>query len=93
MNVQIEGASFDSDPHQGIILVNIVNQNTDGRGNLGVYTGGEYPTPQKLGPVTLTGVTGSPPTGNMVISFSYAGGSGRLNPKTGHFRLSWGLGS
>jgi len=42
---------------------------------------------RKAGPVTLTGVTGSLATHNMVASFSYAGGPETLVPRTGHFTM------
>ncbi len=86
--VQIEGASLDSDPQQGVILISIIDENTGDQGSIGGYTGGDYPTPQMVGPVTLTGVTGSLATGDMVISFSYPGGTGTFNPQTGQYAMS-----
>jgi len=40
---------------------------------------------RKVGPGTLTGVTGSLATHNMVVSFSYAGGPETLMPRNRHF--------
>jgi Domain of unknown function (DUF4232) len=86
MIVQVTGESLDRDPRQGEISVAIINQASAG-GHIGRYRGGAYPTPRKSGPVTLTGVTGSLATQTMVISFSYAGGTGKLLPRTGHFTI------
>ena len=86
MIVQVTGDSLDRDPGQGEISVSIISQ-ASGGGHIGPYRGGDYPTPRKFGPVTLTGVTGSLATHTMVISFSYAGGTGKLVPRTGHFTI------
>lgn len=88
MNVEIEGASLDSDAQQGAILINIIDQSTADQGNIGGYVGGTYPTPQMVGPVTLTSIAGSLATGDMTISFSYAGGTGTFNPQAGQFTMS-----
>lgn len=85
MVVQVTGDSLDPDPSQGEISIDI-NQ-ASGGGHIGRYRGGIYPTPRKVGPVTLTGVTGSLATRNMVISFSYADGTGKLVPRTGHVTI------
>ena len=86
MIVQITGQSLDRDPHQGEISVDVINE-TSGGGHIGRYRGGTYPTPREVGPVTLTGVTGSLATRNMVVSFSYAGGTGTLVPSTGQLTI------
>lgn len=86
MIVQITGQSLDRNPRQGEISVDVINE-ASGTGRIGRYRGGTYLTPRKVGPVTLTGVTGSLATHNMVVSFSYAGGIGTLVPRTGRFTL------
>jgi hypothetical protein len=86
MIVQITGYSLDRNPRQGEISVSVISQ-ASGGGHLGRYRGGDYPTPRKLGPVTLTGVTGSLATHNMVVRFSYADGTGKLVPRTGHVTI------
>jgi hypothetical protein len=88
MNVEVEGASLDSDAQQGAIVINIIDQSTADQGNIGGYVGGTYPTPQKVGPVALTSITGSLATGDLMISFSDAGGTGTFNPQAGQFTMS-----
>jgi hypothetical protein len=88
MIVQITGQSLDGNRRQGEISVDVINEASDDTGRIGRYRGGTYPTPRKVGPVTLTGVTGSLATHNMVIWFSYAGGTGTLLPLTGRFTMS-----
>lgn len=86
--VQIEGESLDSNTQQGQISIAVIDENTNDGGSINGYTGGDYPTPQQVGPVTLTGVTGSLATGDMVISFSYPGGTGTFDPASGQFTMS-----
>jgi len=87
MLVQVTGTSLDRDPRQGEISINVVNQASGGGGRIGRVPGWHLSGPRKAGPVTLTGVRGSLATRDMVISFSYAGGSGTLAPRTGHFTM------
>lgn len=86
MIVQITGQSLDRNPRQGEISIDVITE-ASGDGHIGRYRGGIYPTPREVGPVTLTGVTGSLATRNMVVSFSYAGGTGTFTPRTRRFSM------
>jgi hypothetical protein len=88
MLVQVESAVLNDNPNQGEIFVMIIDENTNETSNIGTYGGGTYPTPQQVGSISLTGVSGSLATNNMLISFSYTGGSGTFNPETSQFTMS-----
>lgn len=86
MDVQVGAASIDRDHQRGFIFVYVINQLSDS-GKIHNYPGGTYFTPEPVGPLTLTKITGSLATRNMVIAFSYPDGNGTLDPRTGQFTM------
>jgi hypothetical protein len=88
MNVEIQGGSMSADRTQGIIDVSIIDQNTGDSAVVAQYGGGSYPTPEGVGEVTLTDVSGSFADRDMLISFSYPGGKGTLDPVRAKFILN-----
>jgi hypothetical protein len=85
VNVDVQGASSDRDPSQGLIVIDLVDQASAASTHIGNYTGGVFPTPRKVGPITLTDVSGSLANGDMVIHFKYPGGNGEFVPKDNAF--------
>ncbi|MBV9282942.1 MAG: hypothetical protein JOZ41_22955 [Chloroflexi bacterium] len=76
MELQIWAGALGDDRTQGVIAVAEGNGCT---GRQGPH--GEFRTPSKVGPLTLTGVVGN------AVSFSYPGGAGSLDLSTRQFAL------
>jgi hypothetical protein len=76
MELQVWAGSFTDDGTQGVIIVSMSNQCIGQQG-----PGGEFLTPSKVGPVTLTRVVGN------TVSFSYPSGAGTFDLSTHQFSL------
>jgi len=98
MYVQVQSGNEISDPSQGTIDITVINPdgyviNSQGEpvpqttGTVNGYAGGEYSVPGEPGSITLTAITGSLATNDMLISFAYANGTGSFDPQTGSFAL------
>jgi hypothetical protein len=87
--VEVQGVSQDVDTSQGEIVVVLVNENSQGEmASINGYDGGVYPSPDRVGPLQLTSVSGSLATGDMLVGFSYEGGTGTFDPQTATFSMS-----
>ena len=87
LNVEIQAGTIGDSPEQGVINVAIINQNTGESETIRQYDGGSYATPDGVGAVVLTDISGSLADGNLLISFSYSNGAGTLDPVSGEFTL------
>ncbi|MGH9172235.1 MAG: hypothetical protein ACRD0Z_15415 [Acidimicrobiales bacterium] len=96
MYVQVQSGSEGSDATQGTIDIRVLNPTgyvidadgqavTEANGTVDGYGGGEYVVPGLTGPVTLTSITGTLTAGDMVVNFSYSGGSGSFTPVSAAF--------
>ena len=87
MNVEVAGAALTDDPGQGVIVINLIDQASDSSTSIAGFDGGIFATPDEVGPVTLTRVKGSLSTGDLIVEFSYRGGTGAMDPVAGRFTM------